>query len=671
MREQRLKFWSDLEGLAVAPYTERADVKNNWFDRTLSDMQGRVTPYLPLRRYRAAQFARRVDDWAGTFDHLSDFSVRQRAGLLRPRLLKAGFEDKLVAEVFALVREACRRRLGLWHHPVQIQGGYALLHGALTEMATGEGKTITAALPSITAALAGVPVHVVTVNDYLAERDEEKLRPLFQSFGLTSAVVRHDMSPAERRGVYASDIVYVTNKEVAFDYLKDRIALHGSRSSARRAASGYFGDDPRARAPLILRGLHYAIVDEADSVLIDEARTPLIISADSDMTGEAEIYQAALRIVATFEEGPDFKINRKDRQVTLTDAGKQKLELDAEGLDGLWRIRRAREELAQQALSALHLFELDTHYIVLDGKVQIVDEFTGRIMEDRSWEGGLHQMIETKEEVELTAKRETLARITYQRFFRRYRRMAGMSGTVREIAGEMKSVFDLHTVVVPTNRPVVRRYLGVSLYLKAEQKWQAVVERVRELALMQSRPVLVGMTSVESSESLSRQLEEAGIAHVVLNARQDSEEADIVASAGQQGRVTVATNMAGRGTDIALGEGVAALGGLHVILTEFHESSRIDRQLFGRAGRQGDPGSCESIVSLDDQLFLRYAAGYVKQVQRLGSTAPKGRLSSRFGQMLRLKAQQRAETEHLTTRRMQVKQDKELDKQLAFSGLPE
>ena len=671
MREQQLKFWTQDDDLAVAPYTERADPKTNWFDRVLLDLYGKATPYLAGMRRRAVRFACAVDRWESEFDHLSDFSVRQRANQLRPSLLKEGLRDERVAEAFALVREVTRRRLGLWHHPVQLQGGYALLHGSLTEMATGEGKTITAALPSITAALAGIPVHVVTVNDYLAERDEEKLRPLFTSLGLTSSVIEHDMSPAERREAYAADIVYVTNKELAFDYLKDRIALNGSRSAARRAASGYFGDDPRARAPLILRGLHFAIVDEADSVLIDEARTPLIISASNDSAGEAEMFREALGIAEGFEEDKHYKVNRKDRQIRLTDAGKQELERQSNGKDGLWRVRRAREELAQQALSALHLFEKDSHYIVMDDKVQIVDEFTGRIMEDRSWEGGLHQMIETKEGVELTARRETLARITYQRFFRRYRRLSGMSGTVREIAGEMKSVFDLRTVLVPTNRPILRRDLGVQIYSTAEQKWARVAERVRELALGLGRPVLVGVTSVESSETLSALLTDAQIEHVVLNARQDSQEAEIVAMAGEKGRVTVATNMAGRGTDIALGEGVPELGGLHVILTEFHESSRIDRQLFGRAGRQGDPGSCESIVSLDDQLFQRYAMRYTQTLSKTAPRSTEGRLPSRLGEMLRLKAQQKAEKEHLTTRRMQVKLDKELDKSLSFTGLPE
>lgn len=671
MHDRRLKFWADHTGLAVAPYAERADDKPNWFDRVLLEGYGRVVPWLPGARRKATRFHRLVDAWEREFDHLSDFGVRQRADQLRPRLLRQGFVDTLVAESFALVREVCRRRLGLWHHPVQIQGGYGLLHGALTEMATGEGKTITAALPAIAAALAGIPVHVVTVNDYLAQRDEEKLRPLFKSFGLTSAVIEHEMSPAERRRVYDSDIVYVTNKELAFDYLKDRIALHGIRSAARRSVAAYFGDDRRSGSPLILRGLHYAIVDEADSVLIDEARTPLIISADADTAGEAEMYRAALEIAESFTEDRHYRVNRKERLVRLTDLGKRQLEAFATDLDGLWRIRRAREELAQQALSALHLFEKDQQYIVEDGKVQIVDEFTGRIMEDRSWEGGLHQMIETKEGVDLTAKRDTLARITYQRFFRRYRRLSGMSGTVREISGEMKSVFDLRTVVVPTNRPVLRRNLGVSLYTTTRQKWAAVAERVKELAIGQCRPVLVGATSVESSEVLSALLTQAGVGHFVLNARQDKEEAAIVAQAGLLGRVTVATNMAGRGTDIALGPGVAERGGLHVILTEFHESSRIDRQLFGRAGRQGDPGSCESIVSLEDALFQRYAGSYVRRLRRIGALSPGGRLPSHFGRMLRIRSQQRAEKENLITRRMQVKQDKQLDKSLAFTGQSE
>jgi len=376
-----------------------------------------------------------------------------------------------------------------------------------------------------------------------------------------------------------------------------------------------------------------------------------------------------LQLLASFEEDKDFQLNKKDRYIQLSTEGKIKLEQLTKFEQGLWRIRQAREELAQQALSALYLFEKDVHYIVLEDKVQIVDEFTGRIMEDRSWEGGLHQMIEMKEGCELTARRETQARITYQRFFSRYRRLAGMSGTSLEVAGELFSVFNLRSVLIPSNKPIIRENYGIKLYATTEDKWAAVVARIEQISVQQFRPVLIGATSVEASEYLSILLNKKNIEHVVLNARQDSEEATIIAKAGEKSRVTVATNMAGRGTDISLASGLMELGGLHVILTEFHESSRIDRQLYGRSGRQGDPGSCESIVSLEDQIFQRYANLYARSLKKI--KIKNDLLPSSIAHLIRTKVQNAAERENLTTRRAQVKQDDKLDKSLSFSGVSE
>ncbi len=671
MLNSDIKFWDDCADLAIAPYAEKANLKPNWFDRTLTGWWGGYLPRLPGKKYRLKKFVAKVDACAAEFDNVPDFAIRQKAAQLRPLLLKNGYQHELVARSFALIREVTRRKLGLWHHPVQLQGGLAMLEGTLVEMATGEGKTITALLPAITAALAGLPVHVITVNDYLAQRDEETLRPVFNALGISSGIIQHDLSVLERRQVYAADIVYVTNKEIVFDYLKDRIALNGSRSAARIAAKSFFSGTGGAcgMSSLVLRGLHYAIIDEADSILIDEARTPLIISADSDSKGDAEMYELALQLVATFVEDKDFQINHKDRYIQLTPAGKDNLEQLTESQEGLWRIRRAREELAQQALSALHLFERDVHYIVLEDKVQIVDEFTGRIMEDRSWEGGLHQMIEMKEDCELTARRETQARITYQRFFSRYRRLAGMSGTALEVSGELYSVFNLRSTPIPTNKPIIRKDYGIKLYATIEDKWNAVVARIKQLAGVEFRPVLIGVISVEASEYLSLLLDKENVDHVVLNARQDSEEAAIVARAGEKCRVTVATNMAGRGTDISLASGVKELGGLHVILTEFHESSRIDRQLYGRSGRQGDPGSCESIISLEDEIFLRYSNVYANHLKKI--KIKNGILPSSLGHLLRTKVQNAAERENLRTRRMQVKHDGKLDKSLSFTGISE
>jgi preprotein translocase subunit SecA len=415
----------------------------------------------------------------------------------------------------------------------------------------------------------------------------------------------------------------------------------------------------QSTAPLMLRGLAFAIVDEADSVLVDEARTPLILSSTADDPEAERTYATALSLARALTKGRDYTVDLMNRQVVLEDPGKRTLTGLTEGLDGIWRIVRAREELAQQALSALHLFELGRDYVILEGKVQIVDEFSGRVMPDRSWQGGLHQMIEAKEHQEVTGRKETLARITYQRFFRRYLQLACMTGTGMELAGEFRDTFSLFTTRIPRHRPKQARHLGTRFLRSEAAKWDNVAQRVERMHRA-GRPVLVGTRSVEASESCARAIAALNLPHEVLNATQDKEEADIIALAGQPGAITVATNIAGRGTDIRLGDGVEDRGGLHVILTEFHESARIDRQLYGRTGRQGARGSTEAIVSLEDELFRRFAPALL----RLARALPLKPLRH----LLRLSAQARAEREHAQTRREQTKLDKQLERALAFTG---
>jgi preprotein translocase subunit SecA len=587
------------------------------------------------------------------------------AGDLRAALLRRGFEPQLVGWAFALVRAAARRTIGMEHFPVQLMGGHVLLQGMLAEMETGEGKTLTATLPAATVALAGVPVHVVTVNDYLAQRDGAWMRPVYAALGLTVGITQQGQPPAERRAAYTADIAYCTNKDLGFDYLRDGLAL------GARCGRGRFLLDAALRREdrlgrLLLRGLHFAIVDEADSVLIDEARTPLIISSGDESADDAEMWRAALSIVRELVPGVDFQLEQRERAATLTEGGRERLKALCHALPGAWASARGREELARQALAALHFYDLDTHYLVRDGKVQIVDEFTGRVMPDRSWERGLQQLIEAKEGCTVTGRRSTLARITYQRLFRRYLRVAGMTGTAREVAPELEAVYGLKTATVPTNRPVARKSTGTRLYASQERKWDAVAEAIaRERSA--GRPVLVGTRSVAASEALSGRLARAGIDHVVLNARQDGEEAAIVGQAGLAGQVTVATNMAGRGTDIRLGPGVAERGGLHVILTEFHESGRIDRQLYGRCGRQGEDGSYEAIVSLGDDIFLRHARSWtaVAATRYAGFTEP---LPDWVALPLQRIAQGASERTNSAARRMTVDLDEQLERALAFSG---
>ncbi len=593
-----------------SPYAERAETEANGVDRLLLAAGEAAAARLPLRRLALGRLADRVIARGPALAALGEAGLAEAARALRPALLRHGFRPDLVVEAFALAREASGRRLGKRHHRVQLMGGAAILQGWLAEMATGEGKTLTAALPACVAALAGLPVHVVTVNDYLAGRDAEILRPLYEALGLSVAAVVHDQSPAERRAVYAADVVHTANNELVFDYLKDRLALG---ADTRRAAHGLKGARGGGEGGLVLRGLGFAVIDEADSVLIDEARTPLIISAENESDGEAR-YRIALDLAAGLDPA-EYRIVPGERAARLNPAGREAVGARAPRgtADGIWAIAGAREELIEQALSALHLFRPDEQYMIVDGTIQIIDEFTGRIAEGRTWEQGLHQLIEVKEGVALTRQRATLAKLTYQRFFRRYLRAGGMSGTAFELAGEFRAVYALPVVRIPTHRPSRRIAHPARLLPDAAAKWAAVAEAAAAMAAA-GRAVLVGTRSVAASEALAAVLASRGLPHRVLNARHDGEEAAIVAAAGEAGRITVATNMAGRGTDIHLGPGVAAAGGLHVILTEFHESARIDRQLVGRGARQGDPGSWQAIVARDDDLFLRFAPAHLRAV---------------------------------------------------------
>jgi preprotein translocase subunit SecA len=659
------------------PYAERDERRSPWHDElALALWHGWLRPVW-RRLGGGARGARRVVDAAraceSEFAACSDDALRAEAARLRGALRRSSFASAPSARLFALVREAAGRVLGQRHYDCQLQAGWYLLQGNLIEMATGEGKTFAATLPACAAALVGLPVHVVTVNDYLAARDAEAMAPLYAFFGLSCAAIVHELSRDQRRAVYAGDIVYCCNKELVFDYLRDRSALGDRASVLHRALTTAGGRTAPAQEP-VLRGLVMAIVDEADSVFIDEARTPLILSAQVDAAGRGRIAAWALDVARHLRPGADYEPERALMRVRLTDTGRDRIEQLHESAaaapteDGLPETCTSREavEAVVQALAALHLYHRDRHYVVVDDKVQIVDESTGRSMPDRAWERGLHQAIESKEGLPLTGDRATIARITYQRFFRRYLRLAGMTGTGAEVAAEIGRVYGLAVVRVPLNRPSQARRRPPRCLPDADAKWQAVVERVRELALDQGRPVLVGTRTVWASEQLAQRLRAAGIEHVVLNAKQDRAEAEVVALAGQPGRVTVATNMAGRGTDIVLGPGVAEGGGLQVILTEYHESGRIDRQLFGRAARQGDPGGGEAVVALDDEVFAVHAPWLVAPLARaLGGRAALPRWAL---ELLRRTAQATAESRHRRMRSASLERDRRLAAMLAFSG---
>ena len=591
----------------------------------------------------------------------SDSTLRARIETAFESLRAGSWQRPDFAEGFAVLREVAGRTLGKRHFDVQLIGAAVMLEGKLAEMETGEGKTLTAGLAAAAAALSGVPVHVVSVNDYLVERDAEQLRPFYEWLGLEVGIIVEGRSIPERQAAYACPICYCSNKELVFDYLKDQITLRGSGGPIALSLDRVYGAENR-QSRLILRGLHFAIVDEADSVMIDEARVPVIISRTNDADALAGRVVEAIAIARELRTD-DYVVNRERRSVKLTDEGRLRLLEISTGYGGFWRRAQWREENVRQALSALYLYARDEHYLVDDDKVLIIDEFTGRTMADRSWEQGLHQMIEAKEGVTITGERDAIAKISYQRFFRRYMKLAGMTGTASEVRGELRAIYALDVRRVPTNRPSRREYLRPRYFRSRDDKWAQVCARVASLHAT-GRPVLVGTRSVADSECVSRALHRQGVAHEVLNARQNKEEAAIIALAGQPFRVTVATNMAGRGTDIKLADAALASGGLHVIATEYHEAGRIDRQLFGRCARQGDPGSCETYASLEDSLVVNHAGWWMRLLVRLAGA----RHAQRVGRLVFLRLQRRVESRHSDIRARLLSSDEQLEQMLAFSG---
>ncbi|AWB21738.1 prepilin peptidase [Methylobacterium currus] len=646
----------------ILAYAERKVLRPGVIDRAATRVVGaaraRLAGWQGRRHAGIAEAAMaRWTELAALSDADLDAVRRTASAELRGR---GDFPPELVANAFALIREVSGRVSGQRPYPVQMMGAAAILHGRVAQMATGEGKTLTAGLAAATAALAGLPVHVVTVNAYLAERDAGLMQPLYAALGLSVGVVSDGQELPARAAAHACDITYCTNKDLAFDYLRDRIAL-GQRASDIRLKLRGLAAEPGVTAPLRLRGLHFAIVDEADSVLIDEARTPLIISASAGSQFDSATLTEALAVAAALAAGQDYVIDLDQRRVVLTEEGRTAIDARLAGAGPAWRARVTREELIRQALSALHLFHRDEHYILRDGKVVIIDEYTGRVMPDRAWSDGLHQMIEHKEGCALSSARTTLARMTYQRFFRRYCRLAGMTGTTAGVEAEFWTVYGLAVARIPTHRPIRRIHRPDRVLPDEETKWAAVIERVTALN-RQGLPVLLGTRSVAASDVASARLAAAGLAHTVLSAAQDRQEAEIVARAGERGRITVATNMAGRGTDIKLDPWVAENGGLHVIMTERHDARRIDGQLAGRAGRQGEPGSFEAILSLDDPLLDGLP------VPRPLARALLARFGQPAGRLLLRWAQSRAERLHARMRGDLLRADRMQDRILAFAG---
>lgn len=526
----------------------------------------------------------------------SDEELANQTNKLRKQLSQGKTLDDILPEAFATVREAGKRTIGQRHYDVQLIGGIVLHQGKIAEMKTGEGKTLTATLPLYLHALTGKGAHLVTVNDYLAQRDSQWMAPIYEFLGLTVSCLQHNMSDRERKEIYNADILYATNNELGFDYLRDNMKFR--------------------KQDFIQRKLNYAIVDEVDSILIDEARTPLIISGMAEQS--SKLYTDVNRIVMHLKKDTHFEVDEKARNVQLTDDGNDTIE-KAFNIDNLYNIEHLKLlHHVNQALRAHALFKRDVDYVVKDNQVLIVDEFTGRILAGRRYSDGLHQALEAKEGAKIEHESQTLASITLQNFFRLYTTLAGMTGTAETESEEFHNIYGLDVIVIPTNRPLIRKDQPDLIFLGQNTKFQAIVNDVRE-RYKNDQPVLIGTVAIETSELLSNVLTASGVPHEVLNAKQHQREAEIVENAGKPGRITIATNMAGRGTDIKLTEKSKEAGGLYILGTERHESRRIDNQLRGRAGRQGDPGESRFYISLEDNLIRIFAGDKIKsRMEMLG-----------------------------------------------------
>ncbi|VIF74665.1 protein translocase subunit secA 2 [Clostridioides difficile] len=588
----------------------------------------------------------KIDALEDSMKNLSDEELKDMTAIFKDRLEKGETLDDILPEAFAVVREVSKRKLGMRQYRVQLIGGIVIHQGKIAEMKTGEGKTLVEVAPVYLNALTGKGVHVITVNDYLAERDKELMRPVYESLDMTVGVIISNQDPSIRKEQYKCDITYGTNSEFGFDYLRDNMVPDLSHK--------------------VQRELNFAIVDEVDSILIDEARTPLIIAGDGDE--DLKLYELANSFVKTVKE-EDFEMDRKDKTIALTASGISKAE-SFFGITNLTDIKNIElYHHINQALRGHKLMEKDVDYVISNGEVMIVDEFTGRVMDGRRYTDGLHQAIEAKEGVEIKNESKTMATVTYQNFFRLYEKLSGMTGTAKTEEGEFESIYKLNVVQIPTNKPVIRADLNDKVFKTEDEKYSAVVEEIIRIHKTR-QPILVGTVSVEKSEKLSKMLKKQGIKHQVLNAKQHDKEAEIISKAGKLDAITIATNMAGRGTDISLGAGdkeeeqkVKDLGGLYVIGTERHESRRIDNQLRGRSGRQGDPGTSRFFVSLEDDVIKLYGGKTIEKLMKRTSSKENTAIESKALTRAIERAQKGVEGKNFEIRKNVLKYDDTINEQ--------
>ena len=655
-------------GIYYGVYPSSSGDDENALDKFISKLANRFSARLSSVNQNKQAFVDAVKAMDTVLSRMNDRVLDAWIVDLKKKLHKTGLTEKLITMAFAAIREVSRRELGKAHYDCQLLAGRVMMDGKVAEMQTGEGKTLTATLAVACAAMAGIPVHLITANEYLVSRDHELMSPVYRRLGISSACITAEMSDDERRQVYRCDIAYCTGQQLVFDYLKDRLLLRQFGSDAElRLAPMYVDRDIKNK--LLLRGLNFAIIDEADSVLIDEARTPLILSRKTDDAFYESVHREAIWLARELKQNSHFWCDLQSRRVELSADGEAMLETLAADMTGVWRGARRRAVLVKQALTALYLFRRDIDYIVLDDKIVIIDENTGRSMPDRSWEAGLHQMIEEKETCEQTGLNETIARISFQRFFSRYHKLSGMTGTAHEVRAELADVYGLSVVKIPTNKKLLRLNLGEQVFDSHGSKWLAVVGSADEISRL-GRPVLIGTRTVEDSEIISELLAARGVEHQLLNARQDAEEAQIVSRAGKASQVTVATNMAGRGTDIPLAAPALQAGGLHVICCEKNMSSRIDRQLYGRCARQGDPGSYQAMVSVDDVAAGRYFGSLMSWLGRYSSSL--GLIKAQWiARMLINLSQMITETSYRRLRKAMMKSDQQRENMMAFSGKSE
>lgn len=649
--------------------------------RTIENVRGRLGHW-PLTRIksmclppwrarlaRAALYVPRVRYFERKFNSLTDEEMRQLSMQLRGKARGGWNLDRLIPEAFGLVAVAIHRVLGFRPFDVQIGAGIIMHFGGLVELATGEGKTVTASLPTYLNALAGKGTHVTTVNDYLAKRDAEWIGPVYRKLGLTLGCLQQKMDDKTRVEQYRCDITYSTAAEIGFDFLRDRLKLRGGQADTVPFWSAWTANETGVRRdPRVQRDLHFAIVDEADSIFVDEAKTPLIIANPTQPATEAEqvVYHWADKLARKMKRDEHFTFDVKKDKLELSDEGRHMIRYSDPPRGAHTEAMDKLHEAVEKGLQAHYRFTKDQHYMISsEGKIVIIDEGTGRPMPDRHWRDGLHQAVEAKEKVQINAASGHAAQVTYQSLFRLYKKLGGMSGTLLPNFWEMKKVYKRWTTKVPTNQPTKRQVLPDEVYPTEDAKFDGVVEVTRKM-VQAGRPVLIGTRTVEASEKLSRKLTAAGVQHLVLNARQDKSEAEVVAQAGQAGRVTVATNMAGRGTDIKLGPGVAEAGGLHVIGTERHDAERIDRQLAGRAGRQGDPGSAQFFLSLEDQLLEGLGSSRRDALMKLGEAG--GNRDWNAYRPLFRKAQIRIERKHYRQRLDLMHYDKQRQELLQDLG---